>query len=86
MKRRQVFIDGTPVEKFTMTEPKYMALVEWRKEYFVKPPHHDTCVRWLVNGTVPGKKIGRQWFVDVNAEVRNSGNALIDAVLNQGGS
>lgn len=44
-------------------------------------PAKKTIIRLIKQGDVPGKKIGKFYYVDVNAEACKTGNPLIDRVL-----
>lgn len=59
-----------------------MALNEWRKRRFVEPrPCERTCQNWCANGDVPAVRRGRLWFIDIDQEMKQSGNELADSVL-----
>ncbi|UYG08396.1 excisionase [Halomonas sp. M4R1S46] len=66
-----------------MSTGKLMSLEEWRKARFAgEPPAMSTIRKWCREGHVPSKKIGGSWFIDLDAEARQTGNPLADAVLN----
>lgn len=43
-------------------------------------PHPNTVIRWLRNRLIPGRQIGKQWYVDSIALDAN-GNPLVEKVL-----
>ncbi|MBB1489479.1 helix-turn-helix domain-containing protein [Oceanospirillum sediminis] len=54
-----------------MTTPigKLMPLKEWQAERFAgQGPTLCTIRRWCQNGQLPARKIGSQWFIDLEAE------------------
>jgi hypothetical protein len=62
--------------------PQLMSVNDWRAARFaVKPPSEQTVRRWCEHGDIPAKKIGGQWFVMVNEELRTTGDDLVDSVL-----
>jgi hypothetical protein len=61
-----------------------MTLKQYRAVRFARgsEPSMATLKRWVNAGTLPAKMIGGRWYVEVNREAANSGNALVDKVLN----
>ena len=50
---------------------KLIPICEWAKLKFdVRIPHRNTLRRWVHEGRIypPAKKVGKNWFVPVNAE------------------
>lgn len=45
------------------------------------PPRTITIRRWLIDGRLPGRQIGRTWYVDWSAMQRMTGDDLVDKVL-----
>ena len=65
-----------------MQSGKLMELEQWSQARFEgKPPSPTTVRRWCREGHVPAKKIGGTWFIDLDAERRQTGNELADSVL-----
>ncbi len=65
-----------------MVTGKLMDLEQWRHARFAgRPPSLTTIRRWCREGHVPGKKVGGTWYIDLDAERRQTGNALADAIL-----
>ncbi|WP_110647560.1 helix-turn-helix domain-containing protein [Salinicola peritrichatus] len=65
-----------------MSTGKLMSLDDWRKARFLgKPPGRSTVRRWCNDGTIPAKRIGGNWYIDVDAERNQTGNDLADDVL-----
>lgn len=61
---------------------KLMDLDQWRQARFAgRPPSMTTVRRWCREGHVPAKKMGGTWFIDLDAERRQTGNPLADAIL-----
>lgn len=61
---------------------KLMDLDHWRKARFAgQPPSMTTVRRWCREGHVPAKKMGGTWYIDLDAERRQTGNPLADDVL-----
>lgn len=61
---------------------KLMDLDQWRSARFAgTPPAMTTVRRWCREGYVPSKKIAGTWFIDLDAERRQTGNKLADSVL-----
>lgn len=63
---------------------KLMSIYEWRDNRFVgkRKPSDRTVRKWCEEGQIPCKKIGGLWFVEVESELRDSGNPLVDMVMN----
>lgn len=63
-----------------------MELEEFRLTYYAKQsqPHKRTLIRWIKNGTLPGKRQGRSYFIDVDKLETRTGNPLVDKVLENG--
>ncbi|MCK0743602.1 helix-turn-helix domain-containing protein [Chromohalobacter nigrandesensis] len=65
-----------------MATGKLMDLEQWRRARFAgDPPSETTIRRWCREGHVPAKKIAGTWFIDLDAERRQTGNELADQVL-----
>jgi len=45
------------------------------------PPSKRTILRLIRLGELPAKKIGRSYYVNIEAEAQKSGNPLVDRVL-----
>jgi hypothetical protein len=60
-----------------------MAVSEYRKKRFAgrKKPSEKTIKRWIVDGYLPGKKIGGRYYVEVTLETQLTGNPLADAAI-----
>jgi hypothetical protein len=61
---------------------KLLKLAKFRAEYFVEgsAPTMATLRKGIESGTIPGKKIGGEYYVDVQS-LHKTGNALVDQVL-----
>ncbi|WP_413540182.1 DNA-binding protein [Marinobacter sp. BSs20148] len=58
-------------------------LAEWRIRRFAgSPPPLRTCQHWPSMGEIPAVKRGKKWFVDIEAEAQQTGNPLVDGILN----
>lgn len=65
-----------------MKTGKLMELEQWSRARFEgNPPSPTTMRRWCREGHVPAKKIGGTWFIDLDAERRQTGNELADSIL-----
>jgi hypothetical protein len=53
-----------------MSDTKYIGLREWAAKMFAKPPHYNTLLNWVHNGSISPKpqKMGKRWYVKPNAE------------------
>lgn len=62
---------------------KLISVYEWRDMRFTgnRRPSDRTLRKWCENGDIPSKKIGGLWFVELQAEMNNTGNELVDRVL-----
>lgn len=67
-----------------MNLPKLMKLEDWRKKRFEPPIARSTAMRWAEEGSIPAKKIGGRWFVDVGQEMNETNDELVDNVLRAG--
>ncbi|KFA98755.1 hypothetical protein [Vibrio sp. ER1A] len=58
-------------------------LSEWLKVRFPdgQAPDPRTCRREIDLGTLPGKRIGRTYYVDMEKEKSSSGDAMLDDLL-----
>jgi hypothetical protein len=61
---------------------KLMSIAEWRESRFTTPPDKRTVRGWCESGYVPAKKIGRNWFVIINKEIEQTGDAKVDSLIN----
>lgn len=62
---------------------KLIPLNDWLAERFINPPSQRTARRWCGNGTIPAKKLGRDWFVEANKELAQSGQPDVDDLVNR---
>jgi hypothetical protein len=46
---------------------KMMRVTTWAREYFDPPLAKHTYRNLVISGEVPAKKVGRYWYVDVDA-------------------
>lgn len=44
-------------------------------------PTKKTIIRLIKQGELPGKKLGKFYYININAEACKSGNPLVDRVL-----
>ncbi|MDW6004702.1 hypothetical protein [Vibrio mangrovi] len=60
-----------------------MKLSKWREARFPEgqAPDVRTCRREIDLGTLPGKRIGRTYYVDVEKEKQVTGDILLDELL-----
>ena len=71
-----------------MKQPrKLMSVREWIEFRFENdPPAEGTVRRFCAKGEIPAKKICGRWFIDAEAEMNQTGepevDALIDMVVN----
>jgi len=58
-------------------------LSTWRKNRFPDgdAPDVRTCRKEIDLGTLPGKRIGRSYYVDLDKEKKSSGDPLLDELL-----
>lgn len=47
----------------------------------VAPPSKRTILRLIHLGEIPAKKVGRSYYVNIEAEEHKTGNPLVDRVL-----
>lgn len=64
---------------------KLITIPVFRDRYFDESsrPHELTVQRWLRDGKLTGRKIGKAWFVDEHAWLAN-GDPLVERVLETG--
>jgi hypothetical protein len=62
---------------------KLMKISEWRDKRFTLDSRPSTKqIRiWCKNGIIPCKRIAGTWFIDSAAEFFETGNSLVDSVL-----
>ncbi len=62
---------------------KLMSLEEYRKTHYTDDsrPDRRTLIKQINEGLLPGKKQGRFYFIDIEAEARRTGNPLVDRIL-----
>jgi hypothetical protein len=62
---------------------KYITVEEYIALRYTKiaPPSKRTIIRMINIGDVPGKKVGRRYYIDIDAEIQKTGNLLVDRVL-----
>ncbi|SIO94689.1 hypothetical protein VSP9026_02418 [Vibrio spartinae] len=58
-------------------------LSKWRETRFSEgqAPDVRTCRREIDLGTLPGKRIGRTYYVDVEREKQATGDSMLDDLL-----
>lgn len=63
---------------------KLMSLSEWAEKRFTPAsrPTNRTLTELCCNGDLPARKVGRKWFIDIEADSLTTGNDLADMVLN----
>lgn len=44
-------------------------------------PRKRTIISHIINGMLPGRKLGKFYYVDIDAEKSSTGNPLMDRVL-----
>lgn len=59
---------------------KLLSLGRWRREYFDPPIDPRTARDWAKNGIIPGHKIGKQWFIDLEQWTPTSSARLSNRV------
>lgn len=63
---------------------KLMLVSEYRRKRFAgqKKPSEKTIKRWIIEGTIPGKKLGGRYYVDVTEEAKQvTGDPEVDRRL-----
>lgn len=62
---------------------KYMGIDEYiDQRYTAKSrPTKRTIIRLIKQGELPGKQIGKFYYINIDAEGRQTGNPLVDKVL-----
>ena len=58
-------------------------LSQWRKDRFPKggAPDVRICRREIDLGTLPGKRIGRTYYVDIDKEKQATGDPMLDDLM-----
>jgi hypothetical protein len=65
-----------------LSEEKLMSVSEWIETRFTsKKPSPQVVTQWCRRGEVPAKQIGRLWFIRVKEELLETGDPLVDNVL-----
>lgn len=68
--------------------PKLMPLKDWAAARFAagKAPSERTLLQMCREGRIPAKQFGGkgEWWVEVEAELKQTGNPLVDKVLAHG--
>ena len=66
---------------------RLMNIDEYAETYYTEQsrPSRRTIIRLINEGTLPGKKLGRNYYIDVDALEAMSGMSLVDGVLLDGG-
>jgi len=67
-----------------MTMNQLMRASIYREKRFSPPrPALNTIKKWILEGEIPGKVINGQYFVEVEKEIRSTGNDLADKILGE---
>jgi hypothetical protein len=63
-----------------------MSIDEYRETCYTKAsqPTKRTIIRLIKEGVIPGRKLGRGYYVDMDINNKLTGNSLVDRVLLQG--
>lgn len=62
---------------------KFITVEEYIEFRYSKksPPSKRSIIRLIHLGELPAKKVGKIYYVDIEAESRKTGNPLVDRVL-----
>ena len=62
---------------------KLVKISTWRKERFAEgeAPTRGTIIKAIEEGELPGKRIGRDYWIDVDEEQNQSGNDYFDKIM-----
>ena len=62
---------------------KLMAVDEYIKTRYAdnSQPKRRTVIRYITSGMLPGRRQGKFYYVDIDAEKNLTGNTLVDRVL-----
>jgi len=60
-----------------------MRIDEYAKKRFTpeSAPDPRTLIKWINNKVLPGKQMGTFYYVDIDAEQKQTGNKLADQIL-----
>lgn len=66
-----------------MNTKRFMDIEEYLHTYFGEKsrPSKRIIMGLIKEGQIPGRKLGRHYYVDTEADARSTGNRLVDAVL-----
>ena len=64
---------------------KLMSIAEYRKTRFTPAsmPTRQTIAKWCNDGDIPAKQIGSKWFILIQKEQQETGDPLVDRILNE---
>ena len=64
---------------------KLMSIAEWSKTRFTPEsiPVRQTVAKWCSDGDIPAKQIGNKWFILIEQEQQETGDPLVDRILNE---
>jgi len=65
---------------------KLMNVDEYRETYYTKKsqPSKRTLIKLVKEGELPGRKLGKCYYIDIETASKLTGNVLVDRVLMQG--
>lgn len=65
------------------SDMKFITVEEYIGLRYTKlsPPSKRTIIRLIHLGDLPAKKVGKIFYVDIEAEAKKTGNPLVDRVL-----
>lgn len=60
-----------------------MSVDEYRETFYTEnsQPSKRTLIKFVKEGILPGKQLGRSYYIDVETASKLTGNALVDQVL-----
>ena len=71
-------------EQTTGSFMKLQKLKDWADDHFETKVPTRTLQSWCENGHIPARKMGKFWFVDLEAMKSSTGNELADQILRAG--
>jgi len=62
---------------------KLMSVEEYRNTVYSNgsQPSRRTVIKYINEGIIPGKRLGKAYYIDIDADTSSTGNPLVDLVL-----